>query len=79
MTPQESVVYWTEYILRHDGAHHLKSEALNLTWYQYMLLDVILFVVILFLVVVYLIYKVSRFFYLRFVNHLSTSVKIKEQ
>lgn len=25
---------------RHKGAKHLKSSAVNLTWYQYMLLDV---------------------------------------
>jgi len=41
MSPAESVVYWTEYVLRHNGAAHLKSQALNLKWYQYFLLDVI--------------------------------------
>jgi len=41
MSPVESVVYWTEYVLRHKGASHLKSQALNLTWYQYLLIDVI--------------------------------------
>ncbi|VVC25562.1 Hypothetical protein CINCED_3A018273 [Cinara cedri] len=39
MSPQQSVVYWTEYVIRHKGAPHLKSQALNLTWYQYLLLD----------------------------------------
>nr|WIG62511.1 UDP-glucuronosyltransferase 2B2-like protein [Rhopalosiphum padi] len=32
MSPAESVVYWTEYVVRHKGAPHLKSHALNLTW-----------------------------------------------
>lgn len=41
MSPAESVVYWTEYVLRHKGAPHLKYHALNLTWYQYFLIDVI--------------------------------------
>lgn len=40
MSPEQLVVYWTEYIHRHKGAHHLKSHALNLPWYQYFLLDV---------------------------------------
>lgn len=41
MSPAESVVYWTEYVLRHNGAPHLKSHAHDLTWYQYFLIDVI--------------------------------------
>ncbi|XP_060879301.1 UDP-glucosyltransferase 2-like [Metopolophium dirhodum] len=41
MSTAESVVYWTEYVIRHKGAPHLKSHALNLTWYQYFLVDVI--------------------------------------
>ncbi|KAF0755321.1 UDP-glucuronosyltransferase 2B17-like, partial [Aphis craccivora] len=39
MTPAELVVYWTEYVVRHKGAPHLKTQAFNLTWYQYVLLD----------------------------------------
>ncbi|CAH1709870.1 UDP-glucosyltransferase 2 [Aphis gossypii] len=78
MTPQESVVYWTEYVLRHKGAHHLKSEALNLTWYQYMLLDVILVFVVSFLAIMYLIYKMFKYFYSLATNYL-ISVKIKQQ
>uniref|UniRef100_A0A2S2N847 UDP-glucuronosyltransferase n=1 Tax=Schizaphis graminum TaxID=13262 RepID=A0A2S2N847_SCHGA len=78
MTPQESVVYWTEYVLRHKGAHHLKSEALNLTWYQYMLLDVIFVFIVSFLVIMFLIYKTFRYFYLFVANHL-ISVKVKQQ
>jgi len=78
MTPQESVVYWTEYVLRHKGAHHLKSEALNLTWYQYMLLDVIFVVFVSFLIVVYMIYKTSRLFYSHATNYLIRT-KIKQQ
>ncbi|VVC25661.1 UDP-glucuronosyl/UDP-glucosyltransferase [Cinara cedri] len=47
-TPKEDVLYWTEYIIKHKGAHHLKSAALNLSWYQYFLIDVLItFVLIL--------------------------------
>jgi len=34
-------VYWTEYVIRHKGAPHLRSAVLDLAWYQYLLLDVI--------------------------------------
>jgi glucuronosyltransferase len=37
----EQAVYWTEYVIRHKGAPHLRSAVLDLAWYQYFLLDVI--------------------------------------
>ncbi|KAG8228489.1 UDP-glycosyltransferase [Ladona fulva] len=40
-SPLERAVYWTEYVIRHDGAKHLRSAAVDLAWYQYYLLDVI--------------------------------------
>lgn len=61
MSPAELVVYWTEYVIRHKGAPHLKSHAFNLTWYQYFLLDVISVVLIFSSVVLFLIYKLFKF------------------
>ncbi|XP_016656348.1 UDP-glucuronosyltransferase 2B13 isoform X2 [Acyrthosiphon pisum] len=40
MSPTESVVYWTEYVLRHKGAPQLKSHTMILTWYRFFLVDV---------------------------------------
>ncbi|KAF4519853.1 UDP-glycosyltransferase-10 [Ephemera danica] len=39
-TPLERAAFWTEYVLRHKGAHHLRTAATNLAWYQLYLLDV---------------------------------------
>lgn len=64
MTPAEAIVYWTEYVVRHRGAPHLKSHALNLTWYQYYLLDVtgiVVLVVLLFCYACYITIKALRF------------------
>jgi glucuronosyltransferase len=41
LTPLEQAVFWTEYVIRHKGAPHMRSAALDLLWYQYFLLDVI--------------------------------------
>ncbi|KAF4519858.1 UDP-glycosyltransferase-15 [Ephemera danica] len=38
--PLERAVFWTEYVLRHNGAHHLQSAAKQLSWHQLHLLDV---------------------------------------
>ncbi|XP_069697456.1 UDP-glycosyltransferase UGT5-like [Periplaneta americana] len=41
LSPLDQAVFWTEYVIRHKGAPHLRSAALDLAWYQYFLLDVI--------------------------------------
>ncbi|XP_067012230.2 UDP-glucosyltransferase 2-like [Anabrus simplex] len=55
-TPMERAVYWVEYVIRHKGAPHLHSATLDLYWFQYFLLDVILVllgVVVLFTMLTY--------------------------
>ncbi|KAJ8959695.1 hypothetical protein NQ318_021887 [Aromia moschata] len=42
----ESAVWWTEYVIRHKGAKHLRNPAADLPLYQYFLLDVISFLVL---------------------------------
>ncbi|KAJ9601564.1 hypothetical protein L9F63_000307 [Diploptera punctata] len=44
LTPLDQAMFWTEYVIRHKGAPHMRSAALDLTWYQYFLLDVTAFV-----------------------------------
>eukprot|EP00102_Acyrthosiphon_pisum_P026108 XP_016663318.1 PREDICTED: UDP-glucuronosyltransferase 1-5-like isoform X3 [Acyrthosiphon pisum] len=61
MTPSKTIDYWTRYVIRHKGAPHLKSQALDLKWYQYFLLDVIAVVISVILLVFYIIYKVFKF------------------
>lgn len=58
--PLDRAVWWTEYVLRHNGAHHLRSSVMDLTWYQYLLLDVIGFLSLVILVVLYLTYIITQ-------------------
>ena len=44
-TPLQETVDWIEYVLRHDGAPHLRPQVFNIPWYQYYLLDVMAFLV----------------------------------
>lgn len=39
--PIQRFLWWTEYVLRHNGAPHLKSPSIDMPWYQYLLLDII--------------------------------------
>ncbi|KAF5304916.1 hypothetical protein FQR65_LT00800 [Abscondita terminalis] len=41
MKPLDKAVFWVEYVIRHDGAHHLKTSAFKLHWLQQYLIDVI--------------------------------------
>jgi len=60
MSPNESVVFWTEYVIRHNGAPHLKSQGLNLKWYQYFLLDVLAAMLVLMLISVFILLKIYK-------------------
>ena len=31
-TPKEQVIYWVEYLLRHNGASHLRSPIADMHW-----------------------------------------------
>ncbi|PSN46990.1 hypothetical protein C0J52_17348, partial [Blattella germanica] len=65
-TPIETAVFWAEYVIRHRGARHLRSAALDLAWYQYLLLDVFSFLVAISAVVTLLLLFVIRKLYISF-------------
>ncbi|KAJ9584434.1 hypothetical protein L9F63_021227, partial [Diploptera punctata] len=52
----EKLIWWTEYVLRHKGAKHLRTAALDLHWYQYLLLDIAAFLIITILLAVFIVY-----------------------
>ncbi|KAM9718549.1 UDP-glucuronosyltransferase 1A1-like [Menidia menidia] len=43
MDPLQLSVYWTEFVMRHKGAKHLKAAVHELNWFQYFSLDVLAF------------------------------------
>lgn len=50
--PMDTAIYWLEYVIKYKGARHLRSAALDLTWYQYLLLDIMAFVLVSAIIVV---------------------------
>ncbi|XP_075232023.1 UDP-glycosyltransferase UGT5-like isoform X3 [Lycorma delicatula] len=62
-SPLETAIYWTEYVIRHKGAPHLRSAAVDLTWYQYLLLDVVAFIIFILIVTVTILYYSIKFIY----------------
>lgn len=55
MSPLQTAVYWVEYVIRHNGAKHMQSPAVNLNFFQQNSLD-ILFVLA---VALYIVYKIT--------------------
>lgn len=41
MHPLDTAVYWVEFVMRHKGASHLRTESYKMSWYAYYSVDVI--------------------------------------
>ncbi|VVD04657.1 unnamed protein product [Leptidea sinapis] len=65
MPPLETSVYWIEYVLRHKGATHLRSPALELSFIQYLLLDVVALSLAMFLTTTFILHKIFRYLCIR--------------
>jgi len=59
----ETAVYWTEYVIRHKGAKHLRTAAVGMPWWKYYLVDVISFILLIIFAILYLIYIVFKTIY----------------
>ncbi|XP_031728544.1 UDP glucuronosyltransferase 5 family, polypeptide D1 [Anarrhichthys ocellatus] len=42
MALMDQAIFWVEYVMRHKGAPHLRTEAYKMPWYSYYCLDVLL-------------------------------------
>lgn len=57
-SPQQSVVYWTEHVIKQNGAPRLVAS--NLEWYEYVMVDVMLCVLVVIVTFMFLIYYVMK-------------------
>ncbi|XP_054259219.1 UDP-glycosyltransferase UGT5-like isoform X1 [Macrosteles quadrilineatus] len=78
MSPLETAVYWTEYVIRHKGATHLRSPAVDMPWYQLWLLDVLLVVCATFTALLIAVYWMAKCI-TKMVNRLFFSKKTKNK
>jgi glucuronosyltransferase len=59
-SPLERAIYWIEYVIRHQGAPHLRSASRQLSIYQKCLLDVMGFLSAICLLATYLLFRLCR-------------------
>ncbi|XP_061602177.1 UDP-glucuronosyltransferase 2C1-like [Cololabis saira] len=45
MKPLDTALFWIEFVMRHKGAAHLRTESYRLPWYSFYSVDVIIFLV----------------------------------
>ncbi|XP_069682313.1 UDP-glycosyltransferase UGT5-like isoform X2 [Periplaneta americana] len=60
MSAMDTAIYWTEYVIRHKGAPHLRTAALDLAWYQYFLLDVLAVIMVCVTILLFVTYVVLK-------------------
>lgn len=54
MKPLDRALFWIEFVMRHKGAAHLRTESYKLPWYSHHSVDVILFLVTIALLVLFI-------------------------
>lgn len=57
VAPLDLAVFWTEFVMRHQGAQHLRVAAHDLNWFQYHSLDVIGFLAVVLLTLLWVLLK----------------------
>lgn len=50
----DEAIYWSEYILKFNGAPHLRIQGADMSLFQFLLLDVIAFVMVILIGILYL-------------------------
>uniref|UniRef100_A0A3P9P6K9 UDP-glucuronosyltransferase n=1 Tax=Poecilia reticulata TaxID=8081 RepID=A0A3P9P6K9_POERE len=61
--PMNQATFWIEYVIRHKGAPHLRTQAHRMPWYSYHCLDVLLFLMTSVAVVLFSVFAVFRFLF----------------
>lgn len=68
MKPLDKAVYWIEYVIRHNGAHHLKTAGNQLNWIQFLSIDVMLVILITILLFLNITFYIMKKMYHRETN-----------
>jgi len=71
--PLDETAHWIEHTIKHGGATYLKSNGVNLTWYQFFLLDVVAAALAVILIAFWVLVKVLKIMLALFTR--SSSIK----
>lgn len=68
MKPLDKAIYWVEYVIRHNGAHHLKTAGNQLNWFQFMSIDVIAELIIFLLIFIFILFYIIEKMYKAYIE-----------
>lgn len=77
LSPMKTAIYWIEYVIRHQGAPHMRSPAMDLNLLQRNSVDVIAFLALIVLIVVQFVKCMLKGF-IRVVKALIKSMRHKD-
>lgn len=60
MNGLETAIWWIEYVIRHKGAHFIKSPVQKMSFFSSTMLDIYLFITIIPLIFVYLLIRIIK-------------------
>ncbi|CAG03163.1 unnamed protein product [Tetraodon nigroviridis] len=63
MKPMDTALFWIEFVMRHKGAAHLRTESYKLPWYSYHSVDVVLFLTATVLLIILTIVTVFKYLF----------------
>ncbi|CAH1160293.1 unnamed protein product [Phaedon cochleariae] len=59
LSPMDTAIYWIEYVAKYRGAPHMRTAAVSMPAYQYLLIDVIAFIALIVISFSYCMYKIA--------------------
>lgn len=77
MTPQDAVVYWVEYAVRHKGAPHLRAAGNDLNFIEFHSIDTYSVLVLATIFYFYIVYLVLKFLLRK--CHGKKNIKLKQK
>ncbi|KAK8724695.1 hypothetical protein OTU49_011227 [Cherax quadricarinatus] len=60
VSPTELAVFWTEYVIRHRGAPQLRSPAAQLSWVEFLMLDIIFLLHLAMIILLFILRRIFR-------------------
>jgi len=61
MKPMDRAIYWVEYVLRHNGSSHLKSNSIALNNTQYFSIDICFVIISTITIMIFIVVNMIKF------------------
>lgn len=74
----DTAIYWIEYVIKYNGAPHLRTVGADLPWYQYFLIDVAAILLSILVLVLTIVYYLINYTLKLLFRH-KTSIKAKNE